>query len=74
MARGIYVDSDGNRYSRKTGLRIRPRRSRGYHARKTDWYCRLGKDAKALGQKITSKLYAVLGSEHRRKAQHGKSR
>jgi hypothetical protein len=78
MARGIYVDSDGNRFSRRTGMLIRPRRSRGYHERKSDWYRRVGKDAKALGRKIVSKLSNVLGREHAQKAKraamHGRKR
>jgi hypothetical protein len=76
---GIYVDSDGNRFSRKTGMLVRPRRSRGYHARKANWYSHLKKDAKALGRTISAKLFGTLSREHRHKAAqrtavHGKKR
>jgi len=75
---GIGVTPGGTRYSLRTGLPIRTRRSRGYYERKAAMYQRLAREDKALGRKVAAKLHGTLAREFRQKAKraalHGRKR
>jgi len=67
----------GTRYSKKTGLPVRTRRSAGYYLRKAEHYGRLAKDSLALGGKLLGKHYRQLSREFKdkwRRAHHGRTR
>ena len=65
---GIGVTPGGTRFSLRTGLPIRVRRSQGYYERKADMYRRLAREDKALGRQIAWSLHSKLAKEFRTKA------